>query len=649
MPYLKFDKTELVNLQYSAAKELLRTNRSGSYSSTTVSGCNTRKYHGLLVSPIKAFDNAMHVLLSSLDISVIQHGQEFNLGLHKYQGNHYEPKGHKYLKDFSVDTIPLFTYRVGGIHLSVSKILVAKSEQVLLRIKLDKAHSDTKIRLKPMLSFRNIHELTKENMQANTRMQLTKNGVVAQLYKGYPKLYMQTSVRNEFVDVPHWYHDVEYIEEQKRGYDYREDLFSPGYFEMPIKVAETIYFSASLEEVKPSKLHLIFDEAQKRRVDRESFLECLQNAAQQFIRKKDDSVELVAGFPWHGVIPRDALIAASTLLLEYNNHATYLQLIKTLLDNLELETGEIWGSKQVSIDSPLWLFNSLHQYKEYVPQAAIWEEYGKVLTKILYAYKNNSLNHIEYLDNGLLYIYNEEQPLTWMNSQIDGKAVVKRYGYVVEVCALWYNAICCAIDWAKAASDFDFVDEWTPIVVKIKEHFMEIFSDTTHNYLADYTSNKRKHFNFRPNQLIAIGLPHSPIDRENILKIKRSVKQQLLTLRGVRTLSPQHRDYKKSYEGNHVEREQKAHQGTVYPWLLAFYCEAYIKVHNRSIPRVLKDMFNAFEEDMMTYGIGTIGEMYDADPPQTPCGAISMATSVAALLRINRLRERWLATHTIEE
>lgn len=649
MPYLKFDKTELVNLQYSAAKELLRTNRSGSYSSTTVSSCNTRKYHGLLVSPIKAFNNAMHVLLSSLDISIIQHEQEFNFGLHKYGGNHYEPKGHKYLKDFTVDTIPLFTYRVGGVHLSMSKILAEKSEQVLVRVKLDKAHSDTKIRLKPMLSFRNIHELTKENMLANTRVDSVKNGVVAKLYENYPELYMQTSTRSEFVAAPVWYHDVEYIEEQRRGYEYKEDLFSPGYFEMPIKPGDTIYFSASLKEEHPSKLSVIFQEAEKKRVNRSDFLQCLQNAAQQFIRRSENGVEMVAGFPWHDVIPRDTLIAAPTLLLEYNEHATYLQLIKTLLDNLELETGQIWGSKQVSVDAPLWLFYSLFQYQEYVPQAAIWDDYGDVLKKILSAYKENKLQHIECLDNGLLYIYDDSQPLTWMNSQVNGKAVVKRYGYVVEVCALWYNAICCAIDWAKASGDFDFVDEWTSLKNQIAEHFRETFSDAIHNFLADYTTYNRKHFNFRPNQLIAISLPHTPVNREDILNIKRNIKQELLTPKGLRTLSPQHRNYSKSYEGNHVERELKAHQGTVYPWLLSFYCEAYIKVHKRSIPGVLEDVMKAFEEDMTTYGIGTIGEMYDADPPQSARGAISMAMSVAALLRINRLRERYFAAHTIEK
>lgn len=649
MPYLKFEKTELVDLQYSAAKELLRTNRSGSYSSTTISGCNTRKYHGLLVSPLKAFDNAMHVLLSSLDISVVQHEQEFNFGLHKYQGNHYEPKGHKYLKDFSVDAIPVFKYRVGGVKLSVSRILVEKSEQVLVKITLDSANSDTKIRLKPMLSFRNAHELTKENLKANTRMQPTKSGVIAKMYENYPELYMQTSGRSQFVAMPLWYHDVEYMQEQKRGYDYIEDLFSPGYFETPIKVGESIYFSASLKEEIPSKLQTVFEETKVKRFSRANFLDCLHNAAQQFIRKSDKGVEMIAGFPWYNTIPRDTLIAAPTLLLENNDDATFLKLIDTLLAKLELESGEIWGSKQASVDAPLWLFNALHQYKEYASEATIWEDYGKKLKEILNAYKNNQLYHIEYMDNGMLYVYNAVKPLTWMNSQLDGRPIVKRYGYLVEVCALWYNAISCAIEWAKDADDIDFVEEWTPVVKLIETHYTPTFSDNSHNFFADYVTFNRQHFNFRPNQIIAVGLPHTPVSRETVSNIKRLVKQELLTPKGIRTLSPQHREYSKSYEGNHAQREMKAHQGTVYPWLLAFYCEAYIKVHYRSIPGTLKSIFENFEEDMTTYGVGTIGEMYDADPPHTPCGAISMATSVAALLRIYRLRERWTATHTIEE
>ncbi len=650
MPCLKFDKTELTNLQYSASKELLRTNRSGSYLSQTISGCNTRKYHGLFVSPIPAFDNSLHVLLSTLDISVIQHNCEFNFGLHKYAGNHYDPKGHKYLKDFTFDTIPVLSYRVGGVQLSVSEILVEKTEHLLIRIHLEKAHSETKLRMKPMLAFRNVHELTKENMQANIFTRPSKNGVITRMYENYPEFYMQTSAKNEFIPMPIWFHDVEYTQEQKRGYAYKEDLFSPGYFEMPIETGETIYFSASLKEEEPTDFEKIFNNEQEKRVKKASFLDCLRNAAQQFVQKTKGDTKIIAGYPWYGEIPRDTLIAAPTLLLENNNSSTFLQIIDSLLKNLEMETCEIWGSKQVSVDTPLWLFNALLQYNEYVENVEIWDNYGGTLKQILNAYKRNELRHIEYVENnGLLYVFNENQPLTWMNSQLNGEAAVKRYGYIVEICALWYNAICCAVAWAKEANDLNFVEEWTPISKLIKENYFSTFTNESHDYLADCVAKDFQNFEFRPNQIITIGLPYSPLDKEHILQIKRSVKQQLLTPKGLRTLSPMDSNYCKSYDGNHEEREQKAHNGTVYPWLLTFYCEAYIKVHNRSIPKFLQETMANFEEEILNYGVGTIGECFDADPPQNPRGAISMATSVATVLRINRLRENWLATHKTEE
>lgn len=650
MPYLKFDKTELVDLQYSASKELLRTNRSGSYSSTTISGCNTRKYHGLLVSPIKALENAMHVLLSSLDISIIQHNQEFNLALHKYQGDHYEPKGHKYLKDFTVDTIPQFTYGVGGVLLSVSRILISNTEQVLIKITLNKAHSETKLRLKPMLSFRHIHELTRENMEANTRVQHLKHGIVAQLYQNYPRLYMQTSAPNEFVAMPLWYHDVEYTEEQKRGYAYKEDLLSLGYFELPIKVGEDIYFSASLQEMPPAQLQQQFEQAKAQRIPRNSFIDCMRNAAQQFIKKSEKGTELVAGFPWYGSIPRDSLLAAATLALENNDETSYLSIIDTLVENLEIDSGEIWGSQQKSADAPLWLFYSLQQYKEYIPKAPIWEKYGAVLRNIITAYKKERLAHIRYMENGLLYIEKESPSLTWMNSESNhGNPIINRYGYIVELCALWYNAVRCSIEWATEAKDFDFVEEWEASAQLITENFSKIFSNDDKDYLADYVTTEEQNFDLRPNQLLAVALPYSPIDKEMINKVRQAIASELLTPKGIRSLSPQHLNYSKSCEGSHYEREKSIHQGSVHPWLLSFYCETLLKLSSRNISNTLKDILKNFEEDMTTYGIGTIGEMYDADPPHRPRGAISMAISVASILRINRLYERQVKALSIEE
>jgi predicted glycogen debranching enzyme len=222
MGYLQFDKSKLINLEYSLNKEFVRSNRAGSYSSTTIVGCNTRKYHGMLVCPDSKSGNK-NVLLSSLDVTVIQHEQEFNLGIHKYQGDLYVPRGHKYVRNFEAEAVGVTTYRVGGVVLKKEYLLVEKEEQVLVRYTLEEATSPTILKFKPFLAFRNMHSLSKANMHANTKYQDVKNGIVSKMYEELPSLFMQFNKEVEFISSPDWYYNIEYMEEQKRGYDFKED------------------------------------------------------------------------------------------------------------------------------------------------------------------------------------------------------------------------------------------------------------------------------------------------------------------------------------------------------------------------------------------------------------------------------------------
>ena len=229
MSYLRLEKAVMTNLQESLRRELLRTNRSGAYSSSTLVDCNTRKYHGLLVVPVPELDDENHVLLSSLDCTVIQHGAEFNLGLHKYQGNTFSPNGHKYIREFDASLVPTTTYRVG----------------------VD-AHSATTLRFRPFLAFRSVRQFTHENSTASREYTPVDNGIKTCMYAGYPDLYMQFSKKNEFIFQPDWYRGIEYPKEQERGYASNEDLYVPGYFEMPIKKGESIIFSGSTSLIKSS-------------------------------------------------------------------------------------------------------------------------------------------------------------------------------------------------------------------------------------------------------------------------------------------------------------------------------------------------------------------------------------------------------------
>ena len=245
MSYIKFEKALMTNLEYSLQREILRTNRSGAYACSTIVDCNTRKYHGLLTVPIPDIDEDNHVLLSSLDVTVIQHGAEFNLGLHKYQGNHFSPKGHKYIRQFNCDKVPTTIYRVGGVLLKKEVVFQHYEDRILICYTLLDAHSSTTLRFKPFLAFRSVRQFTHENATASRAYDEVPNGIKTCMYAGYPDLYMQFSKKNEFVFQPDWYRGVEYPKEQERGYASNEDLYVPGYFEMGITKGESVVFAAS--------------------------------------------------------------------------------------------------------------------------------------------------------------------------------------------------------------------------------------------------------------------------------------------------------------------------------------------------------------------------------------------------------------------
>ena len=254
MGYLKFEKALMTNLQDSLPRELLRTNRSGAYSCSTIVDCNTRKYHGLLVVPVPELDNENHVLLSSLDPTVIQHGAAFNLGLHKYHGGNYSPNGHKYIREFDCDKVPTTVYRVGNAVLKKEVVLQCYEERILVRYTLLEGQGTTLLQFRPFLAFRSVREFTHENAAINREYHNVENGIATCLYEGYPQLFMQFSKDNEFHYEPYWYRGLEYPKEQARGYYSDEDLYVPGYFEMKIRKGESVVFSGSTSEIKTSTL-----------------------------------------------------------------------------------------------------------------------------------------------------------------------------------------------------------------------------------------------------------------------------------------------------------------------------------------------------------------------------------------------------------
>lgn len=638
MAYLQFNKEELVNLEYSLKREFLSTNHAGGYLNTTIVCCNTRKYHGLLVLPIANFNFEKFVLLSSLDETLIQHDKSFNLGIHRY-GDIYEPRGHKYIRDFEIDKCVSIVYRVGGIVLKKEMMLTHNEEQYYARYTLMEANSPTTLRLKPFLAFRHIHVLSKANLDANKGSREINKGQSFRMYEGFPELNLQLNVKNEYVSCPDWYYNIEYKEERRRAYESSEDLFVPGYFEMPIKKGESIIFSASTKEQNPQKLAEKFEKYLEQRSSRDSFESCLKIAAKQFITQTGDDLNIYAGYPWLDRNIRETLLAAPGLTLyAAGDQKRFTAIIDTVIKK---EKGLLTGESNQP-DVPLWLFWALQHYAAFInSESKVWKEYGALLKEILISFKNGARSSVKFHDNGLLWAEKRNTALTWMDAVVDGVPVTERAGYQVELNSLWYNAIMFAISMSKKSKDPGFVKEWEPVAKSIEKNFTKAFWIDSKEYLADYVGPEGQNKYVRPNQLFTCAFEYSPIDDEHKAKVLQKIKQELLTSRGIRTLSPQNSHYKAEYDGDENARSLAYHQGTARPWLLSFYIESNFKLHGRAFLNRAEELLAAFEEDIQIHCIGSISEVYDGDPPHQPHGCTSYSISVAALMRAMRIIENF--------
>ena len=645
MSYLRLEKAVMTNLQDSLRREFLRTNRSGAYSSSTLVDCNTRKYHGLLVVPVPELDDENHVLLSSLDCTVIQHGAEFNLGLHKYQGNNFSPNGHKYIREYDATEVPTTTYRVGGVVLKKEIVFQHYEDRILIRYTLVDAHSATTLRFRPFLAFRSVRQFTHENSTASREYFEVDNGIKTCMYAGYPDLYMQFSKKNEFVFMPDWYRGIEYPKEQERGYASNEDLYVPGYFEMPIKKGESIIFAASTSQTKTSGLKKLFDEEVADRVPRDNFYHCLVTAAHQFHRKeKNKDRYLMAGYPWFKCRARDTFIALPGLTLAIGEIDYFEKVMKTSERALrEFMAGKPVSGKIYEIeqpDVPLWAVWAMQQYAKEVGRDKCFEMYGKLLQDIIKFILDGKHPNLRLDDNGLLYSNGRDKAVTWMNSTANGKPVVPRSGYIVEFNALWYNALKFCALMAAEKGDVKGAEKVEAIAAKVKESFVDTFVNE-YGYLLDYVDGTMMDWSGRPNMIFAVALDYSPLNQQQMKSVVDICTRELLTPKGLRSLSPKSGGYNPIYVGPQTQRDYAYHQGTAWPWLGGFYMEACLKLYKRSRLSFIERQLVGYEDEMDYHAIGTISELFDGNPPFHGRGAMSFAMNVAEILRTLKLMEKY--------
>ena len=640
MAFLKFNKAELVNLSYSLKREIICANKTGAYCNTSIVTCNTRRYHGLLALTLDRFGGDRFLMLSSLDESIIVEGKRFNLGIHCY-GEVYEPRGHKYVVDFEADPVTSITYKIGNIVIRKSLILCPEEDRLFIKYELLEGPSQVTVSLRPLIAFRNIHELTHANPDANPQGKPCVNGQSFRLYESYPDLYIQLSdAKEKFVDEAYWNYGVTYSDEYRRGFDCKEDLLSPGYFEVKLRKGRSFIVSVSTSEADPKTFSPTFKMLARQSGEISDAHQQLLHCADTLITHHNGIRKIQAGYSWlYAGLLRETLISLPGLTLCAGKADEF----EEILDNLIADNYQRLTSRTTQVEAPLYMAVVLQYYIDHGADAKkVWKKYGKIQKEILESYLPGVRREVTMHPNGLLWAQMDGVALSWMNAYINGRAVTERAGYQVETNALWYNAICFALEMEKRrGGDKAFVAKWTPIAQLVKDNYTKVFFNERLGYLADYVDDNGQNMEVRPNQLCAIWVKHSPVEEELAPMVLRVIDRELITARGLRTLSPRDAKYRGVYEGSQLDRDLAYHQGSTRPFLLAPYIDTCFRVKGPAFLKRAQWLVEGFYEDLNKHGVGAFAELYDGDPPFEPHGAVSSAMSTSALLVVDELLKQY--------
>ena len=456
------------------------------------------------------------------------------------------------------------------------------------------------------------------------------------LYEGYPELFMQFSKKNTYYHLPDWYKGIEYVKEQERGYEFSEDLLVPGYFEMSIKKGETIIFSGGISEVSPRTLDNLWEKEILHRNHRLDMFTTLKNSAQQFYKREGDKTYLLAGYPWFNSRARDEFISLVPCTLTIERDDYFDTIVETAIDEIEkFLSGTREEFKINELDDPdvfLWFIRSVQQYAEYrsIEQAAT--RFGDIVIRIINFIKKQNHPNLFMHNNNLLYVNGTEKPATWMSAVENNQPITPRTGYVVEINALWYNALKFTSILERQAGNEQSADLLDYQAEIARDSFIKVFWNGT--YLYDYVIDEHRNMEVRSNMIIAVGLPFSPLDKQQQKSVVDITTKELLTPKGLRTLSPKSGSYRPEYIGGMQERNWNYHNGPIWPWTVGYFADAYLRIYKQSGKSFIERLMTGLEAEMTELCIGTISELFDGNPPFKGHGGMSFAMSVAEVLRV---------------
>lgn len=629
----------------STSREWLETNGIGGYASGTISGIQTRRYHGLLVAATRPPLGRV-LLLAKFEEKLVLDGVAYHLSANRYP-NAVDPQGYRFIETFRLDPFPIWTYAIDGVTVERRVFMVDGENTTVVTWAANDASRDVRLELRPLLAFRDHHHLRSEDKGFNRRYDLGDGVLRFRPYEAMPALHLAHNA-TAVDETGYWYRDLEYAIEQERGFAFREDLFQP--CSLSFDLARPCALIASTQARNAADAAALESGEMKRRtalvakarvegpVNRQLVL-----AADQFIVRRGTGHTVIAGYPWFSDWGRDTMIALSgltlatrrpqiarSIILEFARHISM-----GMLPNRFPDEGETPDYN--TVDATLWYFEAIRAYTSSTGDRALAAELYAPLADIIAWHVKGTRYGIRVDDDGLLHAGEVGSQLTWMDAKADGVVFTPRIGKPVEIQALWYSALFTMAQLAAAGGHAADKSRFAAMAAQAKKSFREQFWNDADQCLFDVVTAEGKDASIRPNQIFAVSLTHTMLDRDRSRRVVKKVESELLTPVGLRSLGPEDISYKGTYDGGPFERDSAYHQGTVWAWLIGPFVEAYRKTHSRDAraEKRIEEILEGLRRHLTQAGIGQVSEIFDGDPPHTPRGCPAQAWSVAELLRIS--------------
>jgi predicted glycogen debranching enzyme len=643
---IRFGEKICTNLDAGLRREWLETSGLGGFASATINGCNTRRYHGLLIAATKP-PVGRFVLLSKLEETLIIDGRRYELGTNRYPGV-IHPVGFQYLNQFRLDPFPTFTFGVETTEVEKKVFMIQGENTTVIQYRVKGKAARIQLEIRPLIAFREYHSLTHENEGLNPRIEQQPGEISVSPYPGLPTLHLANDA-DQVESTGHWYRNFEYEAERERGLDFTEDLFNPCVlvFDLSSEPRATIVASTeshdvdAAEEYREREISRRRDNALRSPVG-DDLVTSLAAAADQYIVSRGEQKSVIAGYHWFSDWGRDTMIALPGLTLPTGRYDVARSILRTfaqhvdrgMLPNRFPDAGET--PEYNTVDATLWFFGAVRAYLAYTGDLDfVQQELYSVLSDIIAWHVRGTRFGIKLDSAGLLNSGEPGVQLTWMDAKVGDWVVTPRRGKPVEIQALWYNAVCIMEDIAARLDDENARKRYSNMARLTKWSFNRMFWNEKAGYLYDVVNGGPPDASIRPNQIFAVSLPHSMLSPERAKEVVSIVQQHLLTPYGLRSLAPSDAQYRGRYTGDGGSRDGAYHQGTVWPWLMGPFITAYIKVNGGSdaARRQAEAWLAPLKDHLTDAGLGHISEIFDGDVPHRPVGCIAQAWSMAEILR----------------